>query len=66
MRLKIVSDGSPLGTVVRNADTGEALDGILEVTWRAWAPQEPGDPWQFAECTIRLENVPVDVIGGAF
>jgi len=33
MRLKVTSDGTPRGTNVTNADTGEELKGVVSVRW---------------------------------
>lgn len=33
MKIKIVSDGTPKGTRVNNAETGELLTGVLAVEW---------------------------------
>lgn len=33
MRLRIESDGTPHGTRVVNADTGEVLEQVVEATW---------------------------------
>lgn len=34
MRVKIVSDGTRLGTKVVDAQTGEAIEGVVGVGWR--------------------------------
>jgi hypothetical protein len=33
MRLKIISDGTPMGTQVVDAETGEPLEGVSAVSW---------------------------------
>lgn len=33
MRVKIESDGTPNGTRVLNADTGEKIEGLTKVEW---------------------------------
>jgi hypothetical protein len=33
MRLKIISDGTPTNTQVVNAETGEILEGVVNIKW---------------------------------
>ena len=52
--MRIVSDGSPSGTKVINADTGEVLRGVTHVGFEITA----GEP---ALCSLTLVCRPVDV-----
>lgn len=56
MKLKIVSDGTPMGTKVVNAVTGEEVEGIVSVTWRITADD-------VSLANIELQKLPVELIG---
>jgi hypothetical protein len=49
MKLTIFSDGTPGGVYVVNSDTGEQLDGVLAIEWRA----DPGRMLPIARITLR-------------
>ena len=57
MKLKIISDGSVLGTRVVNADTGEPVEKVVSVQW------EHSAPGAVPIATIELLCPMVDVIG---
>lgn len=56
MRIRIVSDGIEDGTRIEDADTGDELEGVIDVVWgvsagnRAWAK-------------IAVQDVSVDITG---
>lgn len=56
MKLKIVSDGTFLGTKVINLETGEELEDITKINWQISFPYG-------AEILLGLSNIPVEVIG---
>lgn len=58
MRLKIVSDGTGHNTKVLDDVTGEALEGVTEITWHC-------APGEFATVEMKLLNVGVWVTGRA-
>lgn len=55
MKLKIISDGTYLGTKVVNATTGEAVEDILSVRWNV--------DWRdgIAEATIEFRFIGVEL-----
>ncbi len=53
MKLKIVSDGTPMGTRVED-EKGNRLDGVTSVEWDAGIDR-------LATCTLELTGVPVEV-----
>jgi hypothetical protein len=59
VRLRIVSDGNPRGTRVENVETGEALERVRSVRWKA---DVNGGP---AIAVIECMSIHVDVIGDA-
>ncbi len=59
IKLKIISDGTPSGTKVIDAVTGENLDGVKAVSWRI------GVDRALAECNLELCHVPAEVVGYA-
>ena len=56
MRLKVVSDGTFIGTSVMDAESGEVLQGVEAVDWACHAP---GDP----VVTLKVRGVKVELIG---
>jgi len=56
IKLKIISDGTSGKTRVVNEYTGEMVKGVYEVSWRC-------EISSFAEATIKVRNVPVEVSG---
>ena len=62
MKLKIVSDGTPMGTRVENAETGELLEDVVAVAWHI---QVSGIP-TLAVATVTLVNIPLDAVGELF
>lgn len=58
MRIKIVSDGTPTGTKVVDAETGEMVHGVTAASIKIGV----GD---VSRVTIELVKVPVEVIGEA-
>lgn len=57
MRIKIVSDGTGIGTKVINADTGERLRWIKRISWSISGPDE------LATATVHFTKVEIEVIG---
>lgn len=59
MKIKIISDGTALGTKVINAETGEALDKVasvrFEVDWTKWGG------WEYPTVELRIVDVPVEL-----
>lgn len=53
--LRIVSDGTPRGTRVLNAETGEELAGVRSVLWHIGMDG-------FARATIEVWAVPIDAV----
>ncbi|MEX2444503.1 MAG: hypothetical protein WD492_12920 [Alkalispirochaeta sp.] len=56
MKLKVVSDGTPEGTQVMSAETGELIEGLTEVRFRV-----PADGLPIARITV--ERIEADVQG---
>jgi hypothetical protein len=54
MRLMILSNGTPKETVVINADNGEILEGVTNITWGMSITGK-------SYVSITLENVPVNL-----
>jgi hypothetical protein len=54
VRIKIVSDGTPKGTQVVDAATGEPVEHITGISWKV-------DANHLAEATLTLIKVPVEV-----
>jgi thymidylate kinase len=57
MNLKVISDGTVMGTRVVNADTGEELSGVKAVKW------EISTESITADVVIVLAKVPVEIAG---
>ena len=55
MKLKIVSNGTSLGTKVMNLETGEEIECTKRVNWQFMVRDDP-------EIIIELTNIPVEVI----
>jgi hypothetical protein len=55
MKIKIVSDGTPRGTRVVNAETGEKIERVKAVSWKIGLDQ-------VATATIEVVLPPCDVI----
>lgn len=55
MKLKLISDGTPIGTKIVDEETGEMLHGISNLTWEVSA-NEP-----LTKLTLELFNVPVEI-----
>lgn len=53
MKLKIVSEGTVMGSRVVNAETGEILDGVTSVNWK----HDAGD---LPRAVITLIGMPVE------
>jgi hypothetical protein len=56
MKIKIISDGTPMGTHVTNADTGEKLELVRSVAWTCEIDK-------LATATITVSKVPISVVG---
>lgn len=54
IRLKVVSDGTPQGTEVRNAITDEKLEGVTAIKWRI-------SVHGYAEMEVTLQKVAVEI-----
>ncbi len=59
MRIKIISDGTTLGTRLVNAETGESIDGATSITWSANI--DDGS----VVALVRFIRLPIDAIGEA-
>ncbi len=57
MRVKIISDGTARGTRVVNADTGEAIGGVVGIHWHLTVKGV------IADVTLDLLKVPVELKG---
>jgi hypothetical protein len=65
LRLRIESDGTAAGTVVRDAETGRILP-VQSVSWRVGVRQTADDwPAEVAMATIVVPFVAVDVLAEA-
>ena len=56
MRIKIISDGTPTGTRVVCAETGEIVKGVTSVEWSHATPGKP------SYAVLKLHLVPVEII----
>jgi hypothetical protein len=54
LRIKIISDGTPMGARVVNAETGETIEAIHEIEWEWRAGYT-------AEATIKFGRVEVEL-----
>lgn len=62
MRLKIVSDGTPVGTKVIDTETGEVLEGVVAIKWSVQSHHEKGEvPYHDVRCWLEIEGTPVEV-----
>lgn len=57
MRIKIVSDGTLTGTGIVNADTGERIENVKAVAWKAML----GKDSLVSEAFVQFHSVPVEV-----
>ena len=57
MKIKIVSDGTSVGTKIVDVETGKAITNVSAITWHAEANEVE------TEATLVLSNVPVELIG---
>jgi hypothetical protein len=60
MKIKIVSDGTPMGTKVVNAETGEAIKGVCGVSWSL------SDNRSIGRAIVEFALVPVELVGDAY
>lgn len=58
MKLKVISDGTALGTKVINAETGEAIENISRISWELDASV------YIAQAVIEVIEIPVELTGG--
>lgn len=56
MRIKIISDGTPHGTCVVDADTGAIVRGVTHVSW------DSGSPGDVPTARVEFIKVPVEII----
>lgn len=56
MKIRVVSDGTPHGMRVENAETGELVEGVVDVEWRCGVPDQ-------AEVYLKILRAEVDLIG---
>ena len=56
MRIKIISDGTPTGTRVVCAETGEIVKGVTSVEWSHVTPGEA------SYAIVKLHMMPIEVI----
>jgi hypothetical protein len=61
MKIKIVSDGTSMGTKIVNADTGEDTGLVKQVQSITWSI----DAKSLATVVMTLVKVPVEVVGDA-
>jgi len=54
MKLKIISNGTDLGTKVVDAETGSVVEGVTSIEWKIAAGK-------YAEATIKCISIPVEV-----
>lgn len=54
-RIKIVSDGTPAGTAVVDAETGAPISGVMAVSWRADVVG--------VTATLEIERVEIEAVG---
>ena len=59
MRVKIISDGSPMGTRIVDPATGKQIENVRRVSWSL------GVDDLCAVATLELVDVPVEVEGEA-
>ena len=57
VKIKIVSDGTPIGTKVIDEETGETINGVVSVGWNICVGTG------FARAYIELLNIPVELVG---
>lgn len=57
MKLKIIGDGTPYGTRVVDAETGEPLEGVYQVAVVHRANDVP-------RATIGLYSIPLEIVAG--
>lgn len=57
MRIKILSDGTPVGTKVVDTETGEVLEGVVSVKWGCL----PEAGHHQVRCWLEIENTPVEL-----
>lgn len=60
-RLHITCDGRDWTTVVRIAETGEIVNGVVGVKWEVDLEQSDGKG--SPRCVLTMEDVSVDVVG---
>lgn len=56
MKIKILSDGTPTGTRVVHAETGESVEGVYSVEW---SHTEPGN---VVSATLKFFHIPAEVV----
>ena len=56
MKLKIISDGTSLGTKIVNSDTGEEVEEITSIHWEITAGEG-------SRATIQFDRIQCDVDG---
>lgn len=57
MKIKIISDGTPNGTLVVDADTGEKVDNIYSIKWELLVTDG------MADVELGILMVPVELVG---
>ena len=55
MKVKIISDGTPRGTKLVNAETGEKLEGVTSVEWHISVDR-------LSEAVIMMRGVPIEAV----
>ena len=64
MKIKIISDGTMLGTKIVDEETGKELSFVRKVEWTLDLNAQP--PWnRLATCKLEMFNVPVELVGEA-
>lgn len=58
MQIRIVSDGTQIGTHVIDAESGELIDNVVGI-------QIQSDPWSGIQAWIQIENPIIDVTIGS-
>ncbi len=56
MKLKIISDGTTVGTKLINEETGEMIHYVQKITW------EVNAQGAISKATIELAKIPIEVV----
>ena len=56
MKIKIISDGTPNGTKIVNAETGEHIENVRGIIWKC-------SVGHLAEVILDMINIPAEIQG---